>query len=64
MIPEFPHIAETANNRADFAKSGRNKKKFQLGQSYSYIMRKVWFYQIWIQNYLGFIVSDLTYVPT
>ena len=22
-------------------------------------MRKVWYHQIWIQNYLGFIVSDL-----
>ena len=26
-------------------------------------MRKVWYHQIWIQNYLGFIVSDLTYIP-
>ena len=26
----------------------------------AYIMRKVWYHQIWIQNYLGFIVSDLT----
>ena len=24
----------------------------------SCIMRKVWCHQIWIQNYLGFIVSD------
>ena len=27
-------------------------------------MRKVWYHQIWIQNNLDFIVSDLTYVPT
>ena len=27
---------------------------FNRGQSYSYIMRKVWYHQIWIQNYLGF----------
>ena len=26
-------------------------------------MRKVWYHQIWIQNYSGFIVSDLTYIP-
>ena len=26
-------------------------------------MRKVWYHQIWIQNYLGFIVSDLTQMP-
>ena len=25
-------------------------------------MRKVWYHQILIQNYLGFIVSDLTYI--
>ena len=24
-------------------------------------MSQVWNHQIWIQNYLGFIVSDLTY---
>ena len=46
------------------ATSGGNKKKFQLGQFYSYIMRKVWYYQIWIQTYLGFIVLILTYTPT
>ena len=45
----------------DLAMSGRNKQKFQLGQSYSYIMRKVWYHQIWIQNNLGFMVSDLMY---
>jgi hypothetical protein len=28
------------------ATSGRNKIKFQSGQSYSYIMRKVWYHQI------------------
>ena len=26
-------------------------------------MRKVCYHQIWIQNYFGFIVSDLTYIP-
>ena len=29
-----------------------------------YTMRKVWYHQIWIQNYLGFIVSDLIYTAT
>ena len=43
---------------SDLAKSGCNKK-IQLGQSYSYIMRKVWYHQIWNQNYLGFIVLIL-----
>ena len=32
-----------------------------MGQSYSYIMRKVWYHQIWIQNCLFFIVPDLLY---
>ena len=36
----------------DLTRSGHNKQKFQLGQSYSYIMRKVCYHQIWIQNYL------------
>ena len=47
----------------DLATSGCNKNKFQLDQSYSYIMRKVWYHQIWIQNNLGFMVSDLLYSP-
>ena len=43
----------------DLATSGHNKQKFQFGISYSYIMRKVWYQQIWIQNNLGFMVSEL-----
>ena len=43
--------------------SGRNKKN-QSGQSYSYIMRTVWYPHIWIQNNLGFMVSDLMYIPS
>ena len=35
------------------------QKKIQLGQSYSYIMRKVWHHQVWIQHYVGFIVLIL-----
>ena len=42
----------------DLATSGRNMKKFQLRQSYSYIMRKAWYHQIWNQNNLEFFVSD------
>ena len=38
----------------DLATSGRNGQKFQLGQSFSSIMRKVWYHQIWIQNNLVF----------
>ena len=26
-------------------------------------MRKVWYHQIWIQTYFGFVVSDLIYMP-
>ena len=37
----------------------RMQQKNQLGQSYSYIMRKVWYHQIWIQTYLDFIVFIL-----
>ena len=44
--------------------SGQNKTKFWLGQSYLYIMRKVWYHQIWIQNNFGFMESDLMYLPT
>ena len=38
------------------------QKEFQSGQSYSYMMRKVWYHQIRIQNYFNFIVSDLLYM--
>ena len=40
------------------------QKRIQLGQSYSYLMRKFWHHQIWIQNNLGFMVSDLILVLT
>ena len=46
----------------DLATSGCKKQKFQFGQSYSYIMRKVGHHQILIQNNLGFMVSDLIYI--
>ena len=36
----------------DLAISGGNKKKFQLDQSYSYIVKKVWYHQIWNEIYL------------
>ena len=39
--------------------SGHNKQKFHLSQSYSYILSKVWYHQIWIQNTLGFMVLIL-----
>ena len=48
----------------NLATSGHNKQKFQLGQCYSYIMRKVWYHQIWIQNDFGFMVLILTYIPS
>ena len=43
--------------------SGCNKQKFQLNQSYSYTMRKVWYHQSWIQNNLCFMVLILMYIP-
>ena len=42
----------------DSQKSQR-RKKIQLCQSYSCIMRKVWYHQIWIQTYFVFIVFNL-----
>ena len=45
-------------SRFDFIFDVKNEKN-QSGKFYSYIMRKVWYHQIWIQNYLGFIVLIL-----
>ena len=45
-----------------FVAPWRKKQKFQLCQSYSYVMRKVWCHQIWIQNILVFMVLILMYV--
>ena len=42
----------------------RQQKKFQSGQSYSYVMRKVWYHQIWIETYLGFIVLILSNIKS
>ena len=47
----------------DLATSGGNKQKIKFCQSYSYIIRKVWYHQIWIQNNLGFMVLILLYNP-
>ena len=48
-------LAQLEQDRV-LATSGSKKKNFQLGQSYSYIMRKFWYHQICIQNNLGFMV--------
>ena len=48
----------------DIATSGRNKKINCANLILICIMRKVWYHQIWIQTYLGFIVSDLMYIHT
>ena len=40
-------------------KSNKSHEKNNGAKPYFFIMRKVWYHQIWIQNYLGFIVSDL-----
>ena len=49
----LPDVAETANRVETEQRQDATK----------IIMRKVWYHQIWIQNYLGFIVSDLIYIP-
>ena len=77
MIPDFPHnikpylfarpnpitaiiswqiipTNDPTNNRTNWIWTS---KKIGL-----YIMRKVWYHQTLIQNYSGFIVSDLTYI--
>ena len=41
---------------------GCNKKR-KWGQSYFYNTRNVWYDQIWVQNYFGFIVLILMYTP-
>ena len=67
-IPNFPHDIKIRLALSiflfpsDVSKPGCNKKFFQWGQSYFYTMRKVWYHQIWIQNYFGFIVLIQTYL--
>ena len=39
-----------------------HKIRIRLAQSYSSTIRKVWYHPLRIQNYLGFIVSDLMYM--
>ena len=71
MIPDFPHKIGPIENffcclltLLSFCPVGwlsiaeLANRNFWLGQSY-YVMRKVWYHQIWIQNNLDFIVSDL-----
>ena len=48
-------FTETSQQFRKLAKSGRNKKKIQFCQYYSYVNRKIWYHQIWISNNLGFI---------
>ena len=45
------NLAETAC-RAETKQRQDTTKKIQSGQSYFYIMRKVWCHQVWIQNNL------------
>ena len=64
MIPDFLHNISLAflnwdsQQGRDLATSGHNKKN-RTGQSYYNIMRKVWYHQILILTYLGFIVLIL-----
>ena len=74
LIPDFPHDIRLAqwiffccvlmllSLCAVGCLVGRSKKNW-FGEPYSYIMRKVWCRQIWIQTYLGFIVLILIYSP-
>ena len=45
------------------AKSESKKKISILPILFLWINRKVWYHQIWIPSNLGFIVSDLMYIP-
>ena len=71
LLPEFAYFLPCwlaqfcwdSQHGRELAKSGSNKNKFQFYQSYSYVNKKLWYHQIWIPNNLGFIVSDLTYIP-
>ena len=60
-IPDFGKLNWDSEQCRDLAMSGCIKQKSQLGQSYSYIIRNVWYHQIWIQNNLGFMVLILMY---
>ena len=78
MTPDFPHNIRIKLDQLDFlccvlmllnwdSQQGNvrtRKLKFQLDQSYFYIMRKVWCHQIWIQSNLGFIVLILNCIST
>ena len=60
MIPDFPHNIRIRLARLKFFFCCILTQHFFLIRPIlSYIMRKVWYHQIWIQNYLGIIVSDL-----
>ena len=54
-------LPETAD-RAETEQRQDTTKKNQSAQSYTFIMRKIWYHHIQIQNYLGFIVLILTYI--
>ena len=48
----FSKLRQPIGQRLSNVRTQHNKQKFQFGQSYSYIMRKVWYHQIWIQTTL------------
>ena len=52
-------MSTTSTMISPVTKTAKTSKWLRL---YSYINRKVWCHQIGIQNNLGFIVSDLTYI--
>ena len=63
MTPAFPH-----NIRPNLRQpTGQRLSNIRVQQKKSigpYIMRKVWYHQIWIQNNLGFMVSGLIFIPS
>ena len=44
-----------------YSRAVSNQERFIVARL-RYIKRKVWYHQIWIKNYLGFIVPDLVYI--
>ena len=59
-LPCVAFLNRDSQQGRDLATSGCNKKS--MGPIFFYTMRKVWYHQIWIQNYFSFIVLILMYV--
>ena len=62
----FEKLNGDSQQGRDLATSGGNKIKFQLGQSYSYVMRKLWYISLNLNSkQLRFhsVRHNVTYIP-